>query len=137
MQCLVNSIEFFFRRRFDEMRVDAATDGTEHFRMGIVHALDVLLDIPTGMKVQGPFEVPVDFVLDDDIVDDTAIIDDGIEFRFHQVAAMATDKDPRAARCNRRDQLIAPGRRNNRRPLSAQDSDVSDDDLPADGASFR
>ena len=74
------------------MRVDAAADGAEHFRMGIVHALDVLLDIPTGMKVQGPFEVPVDFVLDDDVADNAAIVDDGIEFPFHLVQSMAADE---------------------------------------------
>ena len=112
--------------------MDAAADGTEHFRMGIMHALDILLDIPAGMKVQGPFQVAIDVVFDDDVVDDAAIIDDGIE-----LAAMAADEDPRTARCGRCDQLIAPGRRDDGNPLGAQNSHVADDDLSADVAGFR
>lgn len=97
MQSLMNSIEFFFRLGFDQMRMNAAADGAQQFGLRVFHPLDVLLDVAARMKIQGPFQIAVDLVFDDDVVDDAPVVNDGFEFRFHQIRTVAADEDPRTA----------------------------------------
>mgnify|MGYP000296702431 FL=1 len=79
------------------MGMDAAADGAQHFSLRIIHPLEVLLDIAAGMEIQRPFQIAVDLVFDDDVVDDAAVVDDGFELRFHQIHAVTADEDPRTA----------------------------------------
>ena len=115
-----DSVEIRFCFSLHEMRMDSSADGTQQRSLRFLHPLHILQHIASRVKVQRPFQAAIDIMLDDDIFDNPAIIDDGIELRFHLFMTVAADDDAPHAISLCLDKTISPRCRKDFLPLCTQ-----------------
>ena len=100
-------------------------------RLRFLHPLDIQLYIPPGPEIQFPLHESVYFMFHHHIVDNSPVIHNGVQFRFHLIRAVAAKErflDPMFLEFM---ELISPWRGNDRCPTGPEQGNIPYDDLAA------